>query len=90
MFLDNLLPNSIVLFAAPSLFIKRIRRLDMVSFGLLANFATIKSKQTIQIEVGNDVWIGMPAMIMPGVTIGSHAIIAAGNPAKIIKYRKDV
>lgn len=42
------------------------------------------------IEVGNDVWIGMRAMIMPGVTIGSHAIIAAGNPAKIIKYRKDV
>jgi UDP-3-O-[3-hydroxymyristoyl] glucosamine N-acyltransferase len=90
MFLDNFLPNSIVLFAAPLLFIKRIRRLDMVSFGLLANSAKIKSQRAIQVEVGNDVWIGMRAMIMPGVTIGSHAIIAAGNPAKIINYRKDV
>lgn len=57
------------------------------------------------IIVGNDVWIGMRAMIMPGVRIGDHAIIAAGsivtkdvpewaivggNPAKIIKYRKDL
>jgi maltose O-acetyltransferase len=54
------------------------------------------------IKVGNDVWIGMRAMIMPGVKIGNHSIIAAGsivtkdvpewaivggNPAKIIKYR---
>lgn len=27
--------------------------------------------------VGNDVWVGMEAMIMPGVTIGDGAIIAA-------------
>ena len=55
--------------------------------------------------VGNDVWIGMRVMVMPGVTIGSHSIVAAGsvvtkdvpewaivggNPAKVIKYRKDV
>jgi maltose O-acetyltransferase len=57
------------------------------------------------IIVGNDVWIGMRAMIMPGVTIGSHSIVAGGsivtkdvpewaivggNPAKIIKFRKDL
>ena len=57
------------------------------------------------IVVGNDVWIGMRAMIMPGVTIGAHAIVAAGsivtkdvpewaivggNPARLIKYRKEV
>ena len=29
--------------------------------------------------VGNDVWIGMNALIMPGVTIGDGAIIAAGS-----------
>lgn len=55
------------------------------------------------ITIGDDVWIGMRAVIMPGVTIGSHAIVAGGsivtkdvpewaivggNPAKIIKYRK--
>jgi virginiamycin A acetyltransferase len=54
--------------------------------------------------VGNDVWIGMEAIIMPGVTIGSGAIVAAksvvthdvppysvvaGNAAKVIKTRFD-
>ena len=55
-------------------------------------------------EVGNDVWIGYEATIMPGVKIGDGAIIAAksvvtkdvpaysvvgGNPAVIIKQRFD-
>ncbi len=54
--------------------------------------------------VGNDVWIGYDATIMPGVTIGNGAIIGAkavvtkdvppyavvgGNPAKILKTRFD-
>lgn len=54
--------------------------------------------------VGNDVWIGMNAMIMPGVKIGDGAIIGAnsvvtkniepytivaGNPAKQVKKRFD-
>ena len=57
------------------------------------------------IFVGDDVWIGMRAMVMPGVRIGNHSIVAAGsvvtkdvpawsivggNPAKLIKYRKEV
>jgi virginiamycin A acetyltransferase len=52
--------------------------------------------------IGNDVWIGMEATIMPGVSIGDGAIISArsvvtkdvepyaivgGNPAKPIKKR---
>ena len=52
--------------------------------------------------VGNDVWMGYKSTIMPGVTIGDGAIIAAhsvvvndvpaysivgGNPARIIKHR---
>ncbi|CNE59995.1 transferase hexapeptide repeat containing protein [Yersinia nurmii] len=52
--------------------------------------------------VGNDVWIGFEALIMPGVNIGNGAIIASrsvvtsdvpaysivgGNPAKVIQYR---
>lgn len=56
-----------------------------------------------KVTVGNDVWIGSRAMIMPGVTIGNGAVIGAGAvithdvpdlavvggvPAKIIKYRK--
>jgi virginiamycin A acetyltransferase len=54
--------------------------------------------------IGNDVWIGNQAMIMPGVTIGHGAIIASravvvndvppytivgGNPARAIKQRFD-
>lgn len=52
--------------------------------------------------VGNDVWFGQDSLIMPGIKIGSGAIIAArsvvtkdvppytivgGNPAKIIRKR---
>lgn len=52
--------------------------------------------------VGNDVWIGYRAVIMPGVTIGDGAIIATGavvtsdvppyaivggNPAQVVKMR---
>ena len=54
--------------------------------------------------IGNDVWIGHAAIIMPGVNIGHGAIIgsgavvtkdippyaiAVGVPAKVIKYRFD-
>jgi virginiamycin A acetyltransferase len=54
--------------------------------------------------VENDVWIGHEALIMPGVTLGSGAIIASravvtkdvppycvvgGNPARVIKSRFD-
>ena len=52
--------------------------------------------------VGNDVWIGYDAMVMPGVQIGDGAIVAtrsvvasdvpayaivAGNPAKVLRRR---
>ena len=52
--------------------------------------------------IGNDVWIGMDAAVMPGVTIGDGAIVSAravvvkdvapytivgGNPAKLVKRR---
>jgi len=55
------------------------------------------------INIGNDVWIGINAVILPDVKIGNHAIIAAGAvvtkdvpdwaivggvPAKIIKFRE--
>ena len=54
--------------------------------------------------LGNDVWIGMEAVILPGVTIGDGAIVGAkavvthdvppyaifaGNPAKMVKRRFD-
>ena len=33
---------------------------------------------THPVTIGNDVWIGTNAVILPGVTIGSHVVIAAG------------
>lgn len=54
--------------------------------------------------IGNDVWIGMEAVLMPGVTVGDGAIISArsvvvkdvapysvvgGNPARELKKRFD-
>lgn len=54
------------------------------------------------IVIGNDVWIGRESVIMPGVTIGDGAIVAAysvvtsdvepysvfgGNPARFLKRR---
>ena len=53
-------------------------------------------------KIGNDVWIGMNAMILPGVNIGDGAVVAAGSvvtkdvlpyqivggvPAKVIRDR---
>ncbi len=55
---------------------------------------------TKPVVIGDDVWIGANAVILPGVTIGKHAVVAAGAvvthdvpekslvggvPAKIIK-----
>lgn len=57
-----------------------------------------------KIEIGNDVWIGIHAIILDGVKIGDGAVIGAGSvvtkdvppyavvggvPAKLIKYRFD-
>lgn len=54
------------------------------------------------IQIGSDVWIGRGSVILPGVTIGDHAVIGAnsvvthsidansiavGSPAKVIKKR---
>lgn len=61
-----------------------------------------KIRNNRPVIIGNDVWIGANVIIMPGVSIGNGAIIAAGAvvtkdvedyaivggvPAKVIKYR---
>jgi len=62
------------------------------------------SKNRGDMVIGNDVWIGLDAILMPGVTIGDGAIIGAksvvthdvepytivaGNPARMVKKRFD-
>ena len=54
------------------------------------------------VEIGDHVWIGTNSMILDGVVVGEHAVVAAGAvvtknvppfaivggvPARIIKYR---
>lgn len=56
------------------------------------------------VRIGDDVWIGARAVILPGVTIGDHAVIAAGSvvrrdvpawavvagvPAKLVRDRRE-
>ena len=33
---------------------------------------------TAAVTIGNDCWIGANAVILPGVTIGEHSVVAAG------------
>ncbi len=72
---------------------------------IIPRFKRIKDhgvREYAQVSIGNDVWIGVNAVIRDGVTIGDGAVIGAGAvvtrdippyavvggvPARIIKYR---
>lgn len=56
------------------------------------------------ITIGDDVWIGGGAIVLPGITVGDGAVIGAGavvtrdvapyavvagNPAKVVKWTKE-
>lgn len=63
-----------------------------------------KHSESKDVEIGNNCWVGMNSVILPGVKLGNHTIVGAGsivtksfiegncviagNPAKIIK--KDI
>lgn len=62
----------------------------------------LQRKNYYKTKIGNDVWIGANVLILAGVEVGDHAILAGGsvvnknvpdyaivggNPAKVIKYR---
>ena len=70
-----------------------------------APLKSLKGRIKNPVVIGNDVWIGANAIIMPGIHIADHAIIAAGavvtksveewdivggNPAKKIGSRIEV
>ncbi len=48
MLLDNILPPYIAAFGAPACFLKRLRYPSLVSFGLLASLATMRSRRVIK------------------------------------------
>ncbi len=63
-----------------------------------------QGEKEFEVVIGNDVWIGTNALILPNIKIGNHAIVAAGsivtkdvsenaivggNPAKLIRYREN-
>lgn len=73
---------------------------QLKSFGFIPK--NIEEENCKRIAIGNDVWIGANASVLPGIVIGDGAVIGAGsvvtknippyaivagNPAKIIKYR---
>jgi virginiamycin A acetyltransferase len=65
----------------------------------------LKKERTVKpVSIGNDVWIGHGAIILPGVSIGNGVVvgagsvvtknvedfeIVAGNPAKLIRKKFD-
>ncbi len=64
----------------------------------------LQTAPKFKVTIGDDVWIGANVLILPGVTVGSGAILAAGavvtkdvppyavvggNPARVLKMRKE-
>ena len=79
-------------------------RISMHAFPYIEAFGFVDFDKRFEepVTIGNDVWIGTSAVILPNVTIGDGAVIGAGAivtkdvppyaivggcPAKIIKYR---
>ena len=95
------------------LLVRRARRCDdnIIRIGDNALFGEPKEDgsfefcktQTAPVIIGNNVWIGGGAIIMPGVTIGNSIVIGAGsvvtkdipdnviaygNPCKVVRENK--
>ncbi|HEB0857051.1 CatB-related O-acetyltransferase [Citrobacter freundii] len=103
--LDKLIIGNFVCIGAESVILmggNSTHRLDWIS--LYPFMESIKDAYQFRGDtvLQDGCWLGMRAMIMPGVTIGEGAVVAAGsvvtkdvppyaivggNPAKIIKYR---
>ena len=95
-------------FAKKIRILNRNHPLDFISthalfFNPQLNYCNKNPIQYIPLKIGNDVWVGHNAVIMPNVTeiadgavVGSGAVlsknlphyaVATGNPARIVRYR---
>jgi acetyltransferase-like isoleucine patch superfamily enzyme len=69
-----------------------------------AKFSRHRREPARRVSIGNDVWIGRSAIILPGVAVGDGAVIGAGavvtkpvapyaivagNPARLVRFRFD-
>lgn len=57
------------------------KRLSTHAFPYLSNYGFTNKTERFRIEtcLGNDVWIGANAIVMPGIKIGNGAVIGAGS-----------
>jgi hypothetical protein len=57
------------------------KRLTTHAFPYISNYGFVKKNKRFVVKtvLGNDVWIGANAIIMPGLSIGNGAIIGAGS-----------
>jgi len=95
------LSNAFILDYAPVVFGKNVvvgRDVKLItSWHPVGNFNTVYAKT---IHIGDNVWLTMNIIVLPGVTIGNNSVIgagsvvtrsipdnvfAAGNPAKVVK-----
>lgn len=59
---------------------------------VLPELRTRGAQFNLPVRIGNDVWIGAGALIMPGVTIGDNSVIGAGSvvtrdiPADVVAF----
>lgn len=55
-------------------------------------YRKLGTQYSLEIKIGNNVWIGAGAIILPGVTIGDNTVIGAGSvvtrsiPANVVAY----
>jgi acetyltransferase-like isoleucine patch superfamily enzyme len=80
------------------------KKISSHAFSYIKSFGFVGTDNKIKVKtyIGNDVWIGTHAVILPGVTIGDGAVVGAGAvvtkdvpaysivggvPAKVLKYR---
>ena len=97
--LDNVSIGNNVMIAREVVFLGKTHNSDSLNIPMSEQGFSDKFYST----VGNDVWIGLRTIVLPGVEIGERAIIGAGSvvtknippatvwggvPAKLIKSRK--
>lgn len=90
--------------SSPFFYEKRENSDKMCGIGVENPLTYLQERAIKKVNIGNDVWIGIKATIMPNITIGDGAVIGSnavvtkdvppyavvvGVPARIIKYRFD-